>query len=152
MNSNHEFCTCPGATPPPVSSSLRRGGAGWWRLSISPQARLPALDHRKELCVSALSLGLICNSGQTGKIPLNFLLDSQQQVTVVISDGGDATQCVQKVVAALAGVVRGLPHQSGSAETEADRGAEERLLPPKEKSEGPEVGRDRDAGGGEGGQ
>lgn len=77
----------------------------------------PALNHRKELCVSALSLGLICNSGQTGKIPLNFLLDSQEQLTVVISDGGDATQCVQKVVAALAGVVRGLPHQSGSAET-----------------------------------
>ena len=105
------------------------------------------MNHRKELCVSALSLGLICNSGQTGKIPLNFLLNSQEQLTVVILDGGDATQCVQKVVAALAGVVRGLPHQSGSAEMEADRGAEERLLPPKEKSEGPEGGRDRGAGG-----
>lgn len=109
MNSNHKFCTCPGATPPPVSSSLRRGGAGSWRLSISPRARLPALDHKNELCVSALSLGLICNSEQTGKIPLNFLLDSHEQLTVVISDGGDATQRVQKVVAALAGVIRGSP-------------------------------------------
>lgn len=95
-NSNHKLHS-PWGHPTP---SLKFTAEGRGRPLVVPvhqpagradrgAAPLPALDHRKE--ISTLSLGLICNSGQTGKISLHFLLDSREQLTVVPSDGGDAT-------------------------------------------------------------